>query len=413
MFRNYLLTAWKVFMRRKAFTAVNMLCIVLTLVVLMVVTALLEYMFFPGGVERRSDRFLEVSSIMATKSGADRERTSPLGYKLAERYLKPIKSAELVSVLTAPGAVAVYQGDQVTQLMMRRVDANYWKILDFQVLDGQLPTAQDDASGRLVAVINASTARKLYGTVRAAGRSLTVGGQRFAVLGVVADAMHLNSYADVWAPISTYPSTNYRSELFGEFWVLLMAHDRAGLDAIRRDVAQAAKTVQFDDPNEFDQALFWADSKLDTFARGLLDHRRESDSGAGTFLALLAVGMLLFMLLPALNLINLNVGRIMERSGEIGVRKAFGATNGQLVAQFVLENVLLALAGGLVALICAEGALTLIGNAHLIPYLTIHINLAVFGYGLAIAAVFGVLSGVLPAVKMARMDPVHALKGAA
>jgi cell division protein FtsX len=62
--------------------------------------------------------------------------------------------------------------------------------------------------------------------------------------------------------------------------------------------------------------------------------------------------MLLFMLLPALNLVNLNTGRIMERSTEIGVRKAFGATSMQLAGQLVVENVLLCLAGGLIGLAC-------------------------------------------------------------
>ena len=52
---------------------------------------------------------------------------------------------------------------------------------------------------------------------------------------------------------------------------------------------------------------------------------------------------LLFMLLPALHLINLNVSRIMERASEIGVRKTFGASSRSLVGQFVVENVLLTL----------------------------------------------------------------------
>jgi hypothetical protein len=63
--------------------------------------------------------------------------------------------------------------------------------------------------------------------------------------------------------------------------------------------------------------------------------------------------MLLFMLLPALNLVNLNTGRIIERSSEIGVRKAFGATSMQLAGQLVVENVLLCAAGGLIGLACA------------------------------------------------------------
>jgi putative ABC transport system permease protein len=58
MLKNYLLTSYKVFMRRKLFTAINLACIVLTLVVLMVVTALLQTAFYPKGVEGKSNRFL-------------------------------------------------------------------------------------------------------------------------------------------------------------------------------------------------------------------------------------------------------------------------------------------------------------------------------------------------------------------
>jgi putative ABC transport system permease protein len=128
---------------------------------------------------------------------------------------------------------------------------------------------------------------------------------------------------------------------------------------------------------------------------------------------MIAGAMLLFMLLPALNLVNLNTGRIMERSAEIGVRKAFGATSVQLAAQFVVENILLCLAGGLIALAATAGVLRWIESAGLIPYLKVDMDLAVFGYGMLTATVFGLLSGVIPAWKMSRLDPVHALKGAA
>jgi putative ABC transport system permease protein len=123
--------------------------------------------------------------------------------------------------------------------------------------------------------------------------------------------------------------------------------------------------------------------------------------------------MLLFMLLPALNLVNLNMGRIMERSTEIGVRKAFGATSLQLAGQLVVENVLLCLAGGLVGLAGAQAALWWLEAARLSPYLDVHVNLKVFGWGMLIAFVFGLLSGAIPAWRMSRLDPVHALKGAA
>ncbi len=410
MIRNYLLTAWKVFMRRKLFTAINLACIVLTLVVLMVVTALLQNAFFPSGVEGKSERFVQMIMFQSSHTDKGSRRSGTLGYKLIEQYLKPMKGVEAVSASAFPESVSVYQQGRVSELLLRRTDAEYWHILDFKLLAGRVLTADDLAQGRFVAVLNQSTARKLFPGQAAVGQKINAGGQVFTVVGVVEDAMQLNAYADLWAPITTLPSTEYKSKLFGQFTAMILARQASDLPAVKQDIIRIAKTVQFDDPNAFNVARFWGDSKLEVFARTLLMSETE-DSGAGKVVAIIVVLMLLFMALPALNLINLNVGRIMERSSEIGVRKAFGATSRQLVAQLVLENVLLCLAGGAVGLLGAAGALWWLEGSGLIPYLKVDLNLPVFGYGLLITLVFGVLSGVVPAWKMSRLDPVHALKG--
>jgi putative ABC transport system permease protein len=413
MFKNYLLMASKVFMRRKLFTLINLVCIVLTLVVLLVITALLNTAFFPDGVEGKSDRFLQVSIIRAEGGSNGRStRTSPLGYKIVDKYLRPIPSLEAVAAVSQATTVSVYQNGRSTALQMRRADADYWKILDFKVLAGRLPTADDVAQGRLVAVINASTASKLFAESSPLGQSVRVGDQQFAVIGVVEDVIHFNAFADIWAPVTTFPSSDYKQQYFGEFTGLLLAKSAADLPALRLEVERIAKTVTFDDPKRWHSARFWADSKLDLFARLLLDNVNHPDSGAGTLIALLSAIMLLFMMLPALNLVNLNTGRIMERSAEIGVRKAFGATNGQLVGQLIVENVLLCLVGGLLSLLVTAGVLVWLEGSGLIPYLKVSLNWAVFAVGLLITIIFGVLSGVLPALKMARLDPVVALKGA-
>ena len=414
MLRNYLLTAWKVFMRRKLFTAINLLCIVLTLVVLMVVASLLETAFRPSGVEGRSERFLQVFMMRMDHHEKGNISTSPLGYKLIDKYLKPMPGVERVAAATLPTGVAVYQGERVSEMQMRRVDADYWKILDFRLLAGRLPNAADDAAGRMIAVLNASTARRLFpGEPKAAvGQRIDVSGQHFEVVGVVEDAMHVNAFADIWAPVSSFASSDYRNQLSGMFVALILAERSADLPRIQRQVEQIAKTVVPDDPTQWKRIRFWADSKLDMFARMTVGNDEELDSGAGRLLALIVGAMLLFMLLPALNLVNLNTGRIMERRVEIGVRKAFGATSSQLAIQLVVENVLLCLAGGLVALALAAGVLAWLEHIQLINYMKYSLNLAVFGWGMLIATVFGLLSGVLPAWKMSRLDPVHALKGA-
>jgi putative ABC transport system permease protein len=412
MFRNYLLTAWKVFMRRKLFTAINLVCIVLTLTVLLVVTALLQNAFYPTGVEGKSDRFVQIQMAQSTHSSKPVRRTSPLGYKIIDKYLKPLPGVEAVAASALSEAVSVYQEGRVSTVDLLYTDAEYWKILDFKLLAGRLYHQDDMDQGRYVAVINQSTARKLFPGQPYLGQKFSAGGQLLTIIGVVEDVMQLNAYADVWVPLTAQPSSDYKTKQFGDFRAMILAHSAADVPAIKQAIIRAAKSVQFDDPEKFNIMQFWGDTKLEFFSRALLQSETD-DAGAPMLIAIIIGLMLLFMTLPALNLVNLNVGRIMERSSEIGVRRAFGATTGQLVAQLVLENVLLCLAGGMCGLLCASGVIWWLEGSGLIPYLHIDINLPVFGYSLLITVVFGILSGLIPALKMSRLDPVQALKGTA
>ena len=122
---------------------------------------------------------------------------------------------------------------------------------------------------------------------------------------------------------------------------------------------------------------------------------------------------LLFVMLPTMNLVTINLSRIMERASEIGVRKAFGASSRTLVGQFVMENVVLTVIGGAIGFVLAIFALRALSAVELVPYFVLDINLRIFGYGVLMAVVFGVLSGVYPAWRMSRMHPVQALRGGA
>jgi len=100
----------------------------------------------------------------------------------------------------------------------------------------------------------------------------------------------------------------------------------------------------------------------------------------------------------------------MERSSEIGVRKAFGASSKTLVWQFIVENIILTLFGTVIGIVLSIVILQVINNSGMIANIHLTINFTVLLYSLLACLVFGLFSGVYPAWRMSRLQVVTALK---
>jgi putative ABC transport system permease protein len=155
------------------------------------------------------------------------------------------------------------------------------------------------------------------------------------------------------------------------------------------------------------------ETKFDALARqvGVFADTSSPDPQGWRVVPWLGALALMFLLLPTVNLVNINVSRIMERASEIGIRKAFGASSRTLVGQFIAENIILTTIGGLVGLVLAGFTLQAINLSGMIPYSELSVNWRIFAYGLSLAVAFGVISGVYPAWRMSRLHPAEALAG--
>ena len=287
----------------------------------------------------------------------------------------------------------------------------------FDFIEGAPFTTADLDAHRMVAVINESTRRKFFGDgAQAVGRTIEVDGQRFQVMGVVRDVpiLRLVPFADVWVPYTTDRSDNYRQEIVGDMMGLFLARSRADLPGYpeRGAIARAARA------DRRPEGLHEGHGARRDHLRHRRPRRRDRRAtrrsrtpGAGCGSCSLSLA-LLFMLLPAVNLVNLNVSRIMERASEIGVRKSFGASSLVLVGQFLVENIALTLIGGAIGLLVAVWLLWLVNGSGLILYADFRMNYRIFLAGLGFALFFGTVSGVYPAWRMSRLNPVQALKGA-
>lgn len=195
------------------------------------------------------------------------------------------------------------------------------------------PYSHDDVEqARFVAVINTTTRRKFFGSDRAVGRTLEAFDQRFRVVGVVEDVSEMRTipFGDIWVPLTTARSDAYRAQLTtGNFNAIALATNRSALPGIREEFNSRLKRVELPDPLNNTTITAPFETVFENFARKVAavasgrDIQRDPAFARSqawkTELALMMIG-LLFVLLPAINLINLNVSRIMERASEIGVR---------------------------------------------------------------------------------------------
>jgi len=413
MLRNYLVTALKVLQRRKFFTFVNLFAVALTLAVLTVVITLVENFVRPLGAESRSDHYLAVSEARIATEDGNSSWDSRLGYRMLERHVLPLEEPDLIGFFNGPSQGTVYVDGSKLTPKVARTDANYWSILDFRFLEGRPISQADFDEGRFVAIINRSMREAIFAGEPALGQSLSASGQRFEVIGVVEDeaAIRREAFSEIWVPLTTTPSTNYRVEWVGDFTALLFAEDASRLPAIRAELLASMDEFVHDDPDRYQVANAVANSKFEQLARMALDNPHGRDSKVGAFIMVVIAVTIAFMLLPAINLINLNVSRILERASEIGVRKAFGASARSLVGQFLVENLVLSVLGGIAGFILGIGLLDLIERSGLIPYGDFRIDWRVFLGSLVAMTAFGLISGVYPAWKMARFNPVRALRG--
>lgn len=410
MLTNYLKLAYKVLLRRKFFTFVNLFGTSVTLLVLVIASAMLDHTFSPMAPETRLDRTLHVT-YMAMR-GEENEWSGDPGYGFLDRYCRDIPHVERMSIFTGEHATVSFVHGAKVVSQMRRTDAEYWSVLDFAFIAG-LPygKAEVDAGSR-VAVISESAARNLFGKSAAVGQTFETQGQSFRVIGVVRNVPRVRStaYADIWAPITTLPTEQWKTSLMGDFNAMLLADSPRSFRAIRAEFAARLPHVVMTDPENYQTISGAPRTRLDDIAAEAAGTDNDAPR-TGLFIGALALLTLLFMLLPAINLVNLNISRIYERVSEIGVRKAFGASSGHLVGQFIVENIVLAVIGGAIGLVLALFALQVINGSGWIVNADFRMNPRIFLYGLGLSVFFGVLSGAYPAWRMARLDPVEALRG--
>ncbi len=409
MLKNYIKIAWKVLQRRKFFTFISLFGISLTLAVLMVLTAFVDHLVSPNYPETNRGRSLYITYASMTTANGNGSWNGGSGFHFLDKYVSTLKTPQKIAMASLePRVVDAFYGNNRLKLNLKTTDADFWEVMEFDFKEGKAFNQQQLEAGEKVAVINEKTRKGYFGNrTDVIGETIEISLEKYRIIGVVRGVpiTRIFAYADIYVPYTTSTTLMRDKNLIGSFGGILLAKDVGEFREIQAEFdAMIPKVVLPDEWKNFETA---AEPYLQNFLRIFGNTRDFAVSPFYLFLGLFAF---LFMALPAINLININVSRIMERSSEIGVRKAFGADSATLVYQFIVENLIITLLGGLIGILLAVIAIYYLNNSGLIADLDLALNLKVLFVSLIVCIFFGLMSGVLPAFRMSKMNVVAALK---
>jgi len=299
------------------------------------------------------------------------------------------------------GVGGIVQGAATLRYQTRRRDSmsmgvgvRVADIRNITVESGRWFTDDDVTGHRRYVVIGRTIQQELFGTENPLGKTLKVNDAEFRVIGILehkGQSLGMDMDDIAFIPSST------SLDLFaidGYTALLARARDKASTDAAIEEITEVLKRRHND---QVDFTIISQDEMLATV-----------NTIMGTMTAVLAAIASIALVVGGIGIANIMLVSVRERTREIGVRRAVGATRTTIMMQFLVEAVVISTLGGIIGLSLGGGIIALARLA--IPGLPVQLSAWVVVTALGFAALVGVVSGVMPARSAAKLDPVEALR---
>ncbi len=295
----------------------------------------------------------------------------------------------------------VYEGRNYRWALTDGVTPNYAEISNLSMRAGRWITEADNQQRRRVLVIGVEPVEALFpnGPEDAVGRVIRMNGETWEIVGVI-EKRKSGFFGENEEDRKIFmPFRTARKAAPTRDAILHIIQARSGqlADAVAEteSILRQRRGVKAGDPNNFDVKT--ADSFIAQFD-GII---------GGVGIAAIAISCL-GLLVGGIGVMNIMLVSVTERTKEIGIRKAIGATRGAIVLQFLLEAMTLTLFGGLIGITIA----VLLSNILMLilPTMPATVELWMIGLSLGVSVSVGLIFGVLPARKASRLDPIECLR---
>lgn len=242
---------------------------------------------------------------------------------------------------------------------------------------------------------------RFSGDRRVIGKSVTLSGTDYTIVGVASPDYILGSPAErIWIPIKVDPA-RWNDHADHELSVVALVRRGLSIEDARRDLSGIERSLAKQYPNSG-----FEDVDVQSFARDLVGPVDR------TLLYTLMAAVFVVLLIACANVANLLIARAGARRGEIAIRGALGASRGRIVAQLLVESLLLGIAGGVLGLAVAWAGVRFLvtSPAHIARLEFATLNWPVVAFTLALSIGCAIVFGMLPALRAARLDLQQTLR---
>jgi putative ABC transport system permease protein len=301
------------------------------------------------------------------------------------------------------GSFAIkYKGRKLSNTMLEGDSEQQPMVYDIDLEEGRFFTNEEEQRRANVVVLGHDAAQELFGQEAAIGKEVDIEGDIFTVVGVLAKQKQVfgggKNPADNAAHFPLFTFRKIHPEIL-DYWISVKYDDAKNKVAVEdeiREMLRRRRKVRPDQPDNF--AIFTSD--------GLLELWNSLTGGLFVFLVgVSSVGLMV----GGVGVMNIMLVSVTERTREIGIRKALGATRRTIMLQFTLEAMTLCAFGGVIGILIGA-FLTLLLKLILGTVLPAQMSAIWAMTAFTVSCVIGLVFGIYPAWKAATLDPIEALR---
>jgi putative ABC transport system permease protein len=395
--------AWRALARNKMRSSLTMLGIIIGVAAVIAMVGVGQ-----GAQQQVQDQISAMgSNVLFVSAGSVNRGGMRMGYGATKTLIYEDMTAILKECPTikaaAPGSGSsgqvVYGNDnwftQITGTEPQYLDVRVWP-----VSEGANFTQQDVETAANVALIGETVRKNLFGAVDPIGQTIRIRNLPFKVVGVLTSKGQSAAMGQDQDDTIIMPITTLQKKITGDTWlrfIMVSAVSREASFAAQQQITALLRDRHRIRPGQDD----------DFMVRNLADIADLADQAGQVMTLLLASIASVSLIVGGIGIMNIMLVSVTERTREIGIRMAIGATESDVQWQFLIEAVVLSCMGGVVGILLGVGTSLIITN-------TLHWAVLISPIAIAIAVFFsmgvGIFFGFYPARKAARLDPIEALR---